>query len=111
MKHVIAKLRNTIGLSQPRFAAMIGRSLPTVQNIEYGNLKLSVKLAVIISYETGVNVGWLLSNNHNHPIITSDREPWTIDHFNETRRLLFKESKPDPTEPTVLNTCIYNSCG
>ena len=67
LKHVLAVLRTTIGLTQKEMAALLGVSTPTIQAIELGKLKLSDRLAEKICYETGVNSCWILSNDVQIP--------------------------------------------
>jgi transcriptional regulator with XRE-family HTH domain len=63
LKHPLAVLRTTIGLTQKEMAEIIGRAARTVQAIELGQLPLSEDLAMLIGQATGVDVGWLLEND------------------------------------------------
>src|ERR1051326_5856078 len=54
-KHVVAALRKIIGLKQKEFGDLIGKSLPTVQAIEYGKLRLTEAVAEEISRQTGAH--------------------------------------------------------
>ena len=68
-KHTLAVLRRTIELEQKQMADLLGCSLPTIQAIEYGKLKLSPSLAETISTQAGVGLEWLLSNDVSKPIL------------------------------------------
>jgi transcriptional regulator with XRE-family HTH domain len=68
-KHVVAALRKIIGLKQKEFGDLIGKSLPTVQAIEYGKLRLTEAVAEEISRQTGAHVGWLLKNDPTLPAV------------------------------------------
>lgn len=68
LKHPLAVLRTTIGLTQKEMADIIGRAARTVQAIELGQLPLSEDLAVLIGQATGVDAGWLLENDASSAI-------------------------------------------
>lgn len=57
----LTRLRQTIGLSQSALAALVGKSVHTIQSIEQGKLLMSKELALKVSHETGIDVDWLLS--------------------------------------------------
>jgi transcriptional regulator with XRE-family HTH domain len=67
LRHTLAVLRTTIGLSQKEMADLIGRSTRTVQAIELGTLPLSEDLAAKIAKETAIDLGWLLDNDPDAP--------------------------------------------
>jgi transcriptional regulator with XRE-family HTH domain len=67
MRHTLAILRTTIGLTQKELAVLTGRAARTVQAIELGQLPLSEELALRIAKETGVDEGWLLEGDTSVP--------------------------------------------
>jgi transcriptional regulator with XRE-family HTH domain len=67
MRHPLAVLRTTIGLTQKEMAQMIGRAPRTIQAIELGQLPLSEELALRIAAETGVDESWLLEGDASAP--------------------------------------------
>ena len=81
-KHVVSILRRMIGLKQKEFGALVGRSLATIQGIEYGEMKLSDGMADAVARQTGVSIDWLLKNDTSkapahwkgHPYTKADFE-------------------------------------
>lgn len=67
-RHNIVVLRERLHLTQAEFAKLIGRSLPAIQAIEHGKLKLSVGLALRIADVTGADKDWLLRNDLSAPM-------------------------------------------
>jgi transcriptional regulator with XRE-family HTH domain len=67
LRHTLAVLRQTIGLTQKEMAVLIGRSTRTIQAIELGTLPLSEELAYRIAEATGVEAGWLLDGDLTAP--------------------------------------------
>ncbi len=63
LKHTLAVLRTTIGLTQKELADLVGRAPRTIQAVELGQLPMSEELAMCVAQATGVNVGWLMDNN------------------------------------------------
>ena len=82
-KHTLAGLRRIIGLRQKELAGLIGCSLPTVQAIEYGKLKLSPSLAERISRASGIGIAWLLDNDLSKPPVDEIGMPYTRARFDE----------------------------
>jgi DNA-binding XRE family transcriptional regulator len=82
-KHVLARLREHLSLTQQQLAVWCGYSEVTIQSIEVGRLALSQKLAEQISRVTGAPVKWLLANDLKSPIpnlkrsTTPPGKPWT----------------------------------
>ena len=66
---------------------MVGCSTRTIQSVELRTLALSELLARKISSETAVAIEWLLDNDLKAPIIGVDYKPFTVEHYNERRRL------------------------
>ena len=67
LKHPLAVLRTTIGLTQKEMANLVGRATRTIQAIELGQLPLGEELALKIAQETGVDESWLLKGDPNLP--------------------------------------------
>jgi hypothetical protein len=74
-------------LGQKELANMVGCSTRTIQSVELRTLALSESLARKISSETAVAVEWLLENDLRAPLIGDDYKPFTVEHYNERRRL------------------------
>jgi transcriptional regulator with XRE-family HTH domain len=55
--HPLRIIRATTGLTQPKFAKLLGIAAPTVQGIELGQRKISSALATRIAYTTGALPG------------------------------------------------------
>jgi DNA-binding XRE family transcriptional regulator len=67
-RHNLVRLREELNLTQATFAGWIGRSVATVKAIETAALKLSPRLATLISAVTGADKEWLLRNNLAEPM-------------------------------------------
>ena len=67
LRHPLAILRATIGLTQKEMAGLVNRAARTIQAVELGKLPLSEDLAMLIAEATGVDAGWLLANNPATP--------------------------------------------
>ena len=69
-RHVLAILRETLGMTQKDLADYVDCSESTLQAVERGpkRLKLSKTLAIKISLAAGVDVEWLLANDRSCPI-------------------------------------------
>src|SRR4051794_25752931 len=67
MRHTLAVLRTTIGLTQKEMAELVDRAPRTIQAIELGHLQLSEELALSIAKETGVDESWLLQGDTREP--------------------------------------------
>ena len=67
LRHPLAILRTTIGLTQKEMAGLVDRTPSTIQSVELGKLPLSQDLAMLIAEATGVDAGWLLEGNPDTP--------------------------------------------
>src|SRR3954469_21665123 len=67
MRHLLAVLRTTIGLTQKQMAELSGRAARTIQAVELGKLALSEELALRLAKETGVDESWLLAGDVSVP--------------------------------------------
>lgn len=80
-KTTVAVLRNIIEMTQEEFSVFVKVSRPTIQAIEIGKLKLSERLAAVISEKTGVRLGWLLDDDVTVPPVAIWGETYTKDTF------------------------------
>jgi DNA-binding XRE family transcriptional regulator len=85
LRHTLAVLRTTIGYTQKEMAELCGCSVPTIQAVELGKLKLSGKLAGTVVVQTGVSETWLWDDNVSSPILDSDWQPYTKEYFESFR--------------------------
>ena len=67
LRHPLAILRTTIGLTQKEMADLVDRTPSTIQSVELGKLPLSEDLAMLIAEATGVDPGWLLEDDPTTP--------------------------------------------
>ena len=67
-RHNLVRLREELNLTQATFANWIGRSQATVKALETKALRLSPRLATIISAVTGADKDWLLRNDLTEPM-------------------------------------------
>ena len=67
LRHTLAILRTTIGLTQKELAGLVDRAPRTIQSIELEHLPLSEDLALRIAHETGVDESWLLQGDTSVP--------------------------------------------
>ena len=75
LRHPLAILRTTIGLTQKELGALVNRAARTIQSIELGHLPLSEDLAMRLAHATGVDAGWLLEGD---PAVPPRRGATTI---------------------------------
>jgi transcriptional regulator with XRE-family HTH domain len=80
LRHPLAILRITIGLTQKQMAELVHRSARTIQAIELGQLPLSEELALAVAQATGIDAGWLLEKNPATP----PRKGLTAAHAGDT---------------------------
>lgn len=66
-QHVVAVLRQAIGLGQQQLAARIGVSKSYIQKIELNERPLPAEAAKRIADHTGVAVDWLMAGNYRIP--------------------------------------------
>jgi transcriptional regulator with XRE-family HTH domain len=78
----IAQLRAIIGLRAKELADVLGCSVPTINSIETGRLKLSEAMAKRMVHETGISLAWLLNGDVSAPPIAEwGGEPFTAETF------------------------------
>ena len=87
-RHTLAVLRTLIGFTQKQMAQILECSVPTVQAVELGKLKLSVDLAQRVHFQTGVSIEWLLAGDVSQTPVTHDGEPYTKALFEELQAAL-----------------------
>lgn len=66
-QHVVAVLRQAIGLGQQQLAARLGVSPSVIQKIELGERALTGAMAQRIADHVGVDVEWLLAGDYTQP--------------------------------------------
>ncbi len=76
LRHTLAVLRTTIRLTQKEMAELAECSTATIQAIELGKLKLSEKLAGLISQNTAIDQAWLLENDVSKPMLNAYGNPY-----------------------------------
>jgi transcriptional regulator with XRE-family HTH domain len=67
LRHPLAILRITIGLTQKEMGALVKRAARTIQSIELGKLPLCEDLALAIAEATGVDESWLFKGDTSAP--------------------------------------------
>src|SRR6266851_1295882 len=92
LRHPLAVLRQIINLTQKEMSDLAGCSCATVQAVELEKLKLSEKLAQRISYQTGVDPGWLLANDVAREPTRGDGTPFTKESFEMARASLTRSA-------------------
>jgi len=95
LRHPLAVLRTTLGLTQSEMADLVGRSRVTVQAVELGKLPLSEGLAARIAEETGVHVGWLLDGDPAEPALKADGGSYTRADYEQHRAIREAGSNPE----------------
>jgi DNA-binding XRE family transcriptional regulator len=75
--HVLAKLRQELGLQQKEMADRVRLHWRTIQDIERGKLKLSRRNAIRISETAGVSINWLLRNDPGLEILNVSGKKWS----------------------------------
>ena len=98
--HPLAVLRSIIGKTQAEMAGLLEYSLPTIQSIETGRLKLSERLACKISDETGIELAWILGRNSAAWPKDVRGEPFTLETFE--RHQSAGPAGQVPTIPTAV---------
>ena len=67
LRHPLAILRITIGLTQKELGALVNRAARTIQSIELGHLPLTEELALRLAEATGVDEAWLFAGDTQTP--------------------------------------------
>lgn len=88
-RHTLAVLRTVIGITQKEMAEILECSPPTVQAIELGKLKMSLKLAGNLFNQTSVNLDWLMIDDVTKPPTDFEDNPYTRETFEERQAALF----------------------
>jgi len=87
-RHTLAVLRTFLGLTQKEMASMLDCSVPTIQAIELGKLKLGDRLGHLISSLTGVDLIWLKEDDVNKPATDLAGAPYSKQMFESTQAYL-----------------------
>jgi transcriptional regulator with XRE-family HTH domain len=96
--HVLAKLREELGLHQRELAERVGLHWRTIQDIELGKTTLSRRNAIRISEKIGVSVDWLLQNDPSTEIKNVSGKRWS----NKDRQALEDRAKRWPNMPHII---------
>lgn len=88
-RHTLAVLRTITGLTQKEMAQILECSVPTVQAIELGKLKLSMKLAGNLFNQTSVDLDWLMKDDIAKPPTDFEGKPYTRQTFEQRQAMLF----------------------
>lgn len=78
--HPVRFVRQTVKMSQPAFAKLIGTSQATIQSVELGRLVVSKRLARRMGGATGVDP-YSVMKNRGKPL-DCDGKPYSVDSFN-----------------------------
>ena len=92
-RHTLAVLRTIIGITQKEMAGILECSVPTVQAVELGKLKLSMDLAQRVHFQTGVSTEWLLADDVSQRPVSEQGEPYTKPVFEERQAALLSPKK------------------
>ncbi len=84
-QHVVAVLRQAIGLGQQQLAARIGCSKSYIQKIELDDRPLSLETAKRIGDHTGVDLDWLMAGNYKKPPLAAAGRPLTWERYDRHR--------------------------
>jgi transcriptional regulator with XRE-family HTH domain len=84
-RHVVAKIRMSLGLHQREFAERIAVATVTIKKIESLALPLSTALARKIGEYYRVSPTYLLENKLYRKPVTNDGEPWSAKTFWQLR--------------------------
>jgi transcriptional regulator with XRE-family HTH domain len=76
-QHVVALLREQIGLSQEKFAESVDVKRRTIQDVELCVRPISVAIADKISRKWGVSISCLRQNDLKHGLRDLNGNPWT----------------------------------
>lgn len=102
LRHTLAVLRNVIGLTQKEMAALLECSVPTVQAIELGKLKLSQKLGARVAFQTAVSLRWLLEDDPSRPPEDDHDRPYNKRVFDQRQSVLHSPPKDDEDQCFML---------
>ena len=106
-RHTLAVLRTVIGITQKEMAALLECSVPTVQAVELGKLKLSDRLGERVREQTHISLQWLLDNNVGQPPVGDGGKPYTKAIFEEVQSRI-RNPAPDPIDITAAH-CFFHS--
>ena len=111
-RHTLAVLRTIIGITQKEMAEILECSTATVQAVELGKLKLSLKLAGNLFNQTSVNLDWLLDDDVTKPPIDYQGSPYTREIFESTQAALFAppEDSSDVRRALFYARACFRNC-
>src|SRR5260221_3893896 len=111
-RHTLAVLRTVIGITQKEMADILECSVPTVQAIELGKLKLSMKLAGNLFNQTSVDLDWLMNDDVTKPPIDYEGDLYTLEAFEATQAALFAppEDSSDVRRNLFYARAAFRNC-
>lgn len=82
-KTTLSILRSILGPegNESRFAEKIGRSTSWLRKASCGQIPLMRDAAVLIAYETGVSLSWLLNNDTSKAPVDALGLPYTLETY------------------------------
>ncbi len=107
-RHTLAVLRTVIGLTQKEMASLLECSVPTVQAIELGKLRMSMKLAGLLFAQTSVDLDWLMNDDVSQPPTDYEDNPYTRATFEQTQAML--HSPPQDSSDVRRNVFYVRAC-
>ena len=84
-QHVVAVLRQAIGLGQQQLAARLGVSRSVIQKMELDERCLTGTNAKRIADHTGVELAWLLAGDYTQPPVAAAGGPLTRERYDRHR--------------------------
>ena len=107
-RHTLAVLRTVIGLTQKEVASLLECSVPTVQAIELGKLRMSMKLAGALFNQTCVNLDWLMNDDVSKPPTDYEDNPYTRQTFEQAQAML--HSPPQDSSDVRRSLFYVRAC-
>ena len=95
----VAVLRSIIAVRVDEMAGILGCSIPTINSLEVGRLKLSDAMAQRIVHETGVSMEWLRDGDPTKTPVTIHGDPFTPELFDNTQALKDDIASSDRVAP------------
>lgn len=93
LRHTLAILRTTIGLTQKEMAKLTECSAATIQAIELGKLKLSDRIISLLLPKTGISGAWLDANDITQPPLATGGKPYSKLIFEQHQAAMFSPPK------------------
>jgi transcriptional regulator with XRE-family HTH domain len=100
-RHTLAVLRLTIGLGQEAMAKLCDCSKSAIQRVELGLMPLSAKLGAKVAIQTGIRIGWLITNDVEAPLVDNFGETYTKSTYERVRAERSITNEPDAPDLKV----------